>query len=66
MTGFSSIPTDALRKMWEDERDAILRKADATVCDYDRLLSMRKELDRRSGEPKQLVDINFANDYLTD
>lgn len=66
MNEYASMPTAVLNRMWELERDRLLRKKDAVVSDYDELLAMRTELDRRRDDPKPIVDVNFANDYLTD
>lgn len=66
MSGYASIPTERLQRMWERERDRLLEKGDAVVGDYDALLAMRSELDRRKGDPKPSADVNFADEYLTD
>ena len=66
MSGYASIPTARLQRMWERERDRLLEKEDSVVGDYDALLAMRSELDRRKGDPKPSADVNFADEYLTD
>ena len=40
--------------------------SELTVGDFDEIYDMRRELDRRKDEPKQIVDVNFSKDYLTD
>lgn len=54
--------------MWEDGVNAVKGKdpSELTVGDYDAILEMRRELDRRKDEPKPVVDVNFSKDYLTD
>lgn len=66
MNEYASIPTADLQDMWERERVRLSRMEDAVISDYDALLAMRTELDRRKDEPKPIVDVNFAGDYLTD
>ena len=66
MSSYADIPTPVLLGMWKAERDRLLGKRDAIIADYDDLLAMRSELDRRKDEPKPVVDVNFAGDYLTD
>ncbi len=66
MSGYASIPTARLQQMWERERDRLLGKKDAVIAEYDDLLAMRSELDRRKGDPKPSADVNFADEYLTD
>ena len=66
MNEYASIPTARLQRMWERERERLLRMKDAVVADYDSLLAMRKELDRRKDDPLPTADINFADEYLTD
>ena len=66
MSGYASIPTARLQKMWERERDRLLEKGDAVAGGYGALLAMRSELDRRKGDPKPSADVNFADKYLTD
>lgn len=63
---YRSLPTHILERMWEVERDRLAADKDAVVGDYDDLLAMRRELDRRKDEPKDIVDVNFSKDYLTD
>ena len=59
---YHDVPTSELTVMWERERARLLGKEDAVIADYDSLLAMRRELDKR----KPVVDVNFADDYLTD
>lgn len=66
MSGYALVSTARLQQMWERERDRLLEKGDAVIADYDDLLAMRSELDRRKGEPKPSADVNFADEYLTD
>lgn len=66
MNRYRDVPTAVLKAMWERERDRLSSMKDAVVGDYDELLAMRQELDRRRDEPKQIVDVNFSKDYLTD
>lgn len=46
---YRDVPTAELELMWSRERDRLLRTSDAVVGDYDELLAMRRELDRREG-----------------
>lgn len=62
---YSTISTSELVKMWEAERKHIALNDNRTIGDIANLLAMRKEIDRRNGEPKPVTDINFEN-YLTD
>lgn len=66
MNEYASIPTSKLQKMWEKERGRLAAMRDAVVADYDELLAMRSELDRRRDEPKPSAQVNFADEYLTD
>ena len=66
MNEYASVPTPVLQGMWERERDRLLEKEDAAIADYDALLAMRRELDRRKDDPKPSADVNFADEYLTD
>ena len=63
---YRTLPTHVLERMWEVERDRLAGDKDAVVGDYDDLLAMRTELERRKDEPKPIVDVNFSKDYLTD
>ena len=65
---YRTIPTVRLVQMWEDGVNAVKGKdpSELTVGDYDAILEMRRELDRRKDEPKPVVDVNFSKDYLTD
>lgn len=65
---YRSLPTPVLMERWERFRNGLrnLPPEERTVGDFDKLWEMRRELDRREDIPKPSVDINFANDYLTD
>lgn len=65
---YKSLPTPVLIERWERLRDGLMCTPpdDRTVGDMDALLGMRSEIERRVGEPKPGVDINFSSDYLTD
>ncbi len=65
---YRTIPTVRLVEMWLAGVNAVRGKdpAELTVGDYDAILEMRRELDRRKDEPKPVVDVNFSKDYLTD
>ena len=54
--------------MLADAREAVMSKepSERTWSDYDELYAMSRELDKRKDEPKQVVDVNFSKDYLTD
>lgn len=67
-TDYRTIPTFRLVEMWEAGVNAVKGKdpSELTVGDYDSIYEMRKEIDRRSDEPKVVVDVNFSKDYLTD
>lgn len=68
MGDYRTIPTVRLVEMWEAGVNAVRGKdpSELTVGDYDAIYEMRRELDRRNDEPKQIVDVNFSKDYLTD
>ena len=68
MGGYRTIPTSRLVEMWEEGVNAVKGRdpSELTVGEYSELYEMRKELDRRKDEPKQVVDVNFSKDYLTD
>jgi len=68
MRDFSGIPTSVLVRMLADAREAVMSKepSERTWSDYDELYAMSRELDKRKDEPKQVVDVNFSKDYLTD
>lgn len=66
MNEYASIPTSKLQKMWEKERERLAAMRDAVVADYDSLLAMRRELDRRKDDPFPTAEVNFADEYLTD
>lgn len=65
MTDIRSIPDAELGRRWRELRDALLalppesRGAD----DLQKLLAMRREIDRRTAPPS--VEVDFEN-YLTD
>ena len=65
---YRTIPTWRLVQMWEAGVNAVRGRdpSELTVGDYDAIFEMRRELDRRKDEPKQIVDVNFSKDYLTD
>ena len=65
---FRECPTATLMERWEVLRDklSVLPPSEWDEVDADALLEMRRELDRRKNEPKQIVYVNFAKDYLTD
>lgn len=65
---YRTIPTVRLVEMWERGVNAVKGKdpSELTVGDYDSIFEMRRELDRRKDERKPVVDVNFADDYLTD
>lgn len=66
MNRYADIPTSALKEMWSAERERVSHLQDACPSDFDELLAMRTELDRRAGEKKPIVNADFAGDYLTD
>ena len=68
MGDYRSIPTVRLVEMWMSGVNAVKGKdpSELTVGDFDEIYDMRRELDRRKDEPKQIVDVNFSKDYLTD
>lgn len=65
---YRSIPTARLYEMWLEGVNAVRGKdpSDLTIGDFDAIYDMRRELDKRKDEPKQVVDVNFSKDYLTD
>lgn len=65
---YRDCPTVTLIARWEALRDKLksLPQEDRDVSDLDALWEMRREIDRRRDVPKPKVDVNFANDYLTD
>lgn len=65
---YRTVPTCELVERWERLRDGLVSTPPdgRTVEDCDALYEMRRELDRRRDEPKRIVDVNFAKDYLTD
>ena len=65
---YRTIPTSELVEMWERGVEVVRGKSpsELTVGEMDVLYEMRRELDRRKDEPKQIVDVNFSKDYLTD
>ena len=65
---YRSIPTVRLVEMWEAGVSAVRGRdpSELTVGDFDSIYEMRRELDRRSGEGKPIVDVNFSDVYLTD
>lgn len=66
MNRYRDVPTAVLEGMWERERVRLSGMVGLRVRDYDELLAMRSELDRRKDEKKDVVDVNFSKDYLTD
>lgn len=66
MNRYRDVPTAVLEGMWERERIRLSGMVGLRVRDYDDLLAMRSELDRRKDEKKDVVDVNFSKDYLTD
>ena len=66
MNRYRDVPTAVLEGMWERERVRLSGMKGLKAMDYDDLLAMRSELDRRKDEKKEVVDVNFAKDYLTD
>lgn len=66
MNRYRDVPTAVLEGMWERERVRLSGMVGLRVRDYDDLLAMRSELDRRKDESNDVVDVNFAKDYLTD
>jgi len=65
MQNYRTIPTDELRKMWKDEAARLKAKKDAIIADYDDLIAMRKELDRREADSRPAAQVDFEN-YLSD
>ena len=65
MPNYRSIKTDELRKMLRDEAARLKAKKDAVIADYDELIAMRKELDRREGTSHPVAQVDIEN-YLTD
>lgn len=66
MNRYRDVPTAVLEGMWERERVRLSGMVGLRVRDYDDLLAMRSELDRRKDESNDVVDVNFSKDYLTD
>lgn len=66
MNRYRDVPTAVLEGMWERERVRLSGMKGLKAMDYDDLLAMRSELDRRKDEKKEVVDVNFSKDYLTD
>ena len=62
---YKSVTTPVLRQMWERLRASImsLPEEDREKEDYDALIAMRDELDRRSGG-KPIVEVDFEK-YVT-
>lgn len=62
---YKSLTTPVLRQMWERLRKRImsLPEEDREREDYEALIAMRDELDRRSGG-KPAIEFNFEN-YVT-
>lgn len=65
MQNYRTIPTDELRKMWKAEAARLKAKKDAIIADYDDLIAMRKELDRRDGGEHPAAQVDFET-YLSD
>ena len=63
---YKSITTPVLQKMWEREKARLEAKADAVISDYDDLLAMRRELDRRRGYGNPPASVDFSKEYTTD
>ena len=61
---YRSIKTPVLEKMWERERDRLMKKKDAVVGDYDELFMMRREIERRKGDKLPSADVDFES-YVT-
>ena len=66
MNRYRDVPTVVLEGMWERERVRLSGMVGLRTRDFDDLLAMRSELDRRRDEEKDVVDVNFSKDYLTD
>ncbi len=66
MNRYRDVPTVVLEVMWERERVRLSGMVGLRTRDFDDLLAMRSELDRRKDEKKDVVDVNFSKDYLTD
>lgn len=66
MNRYRDVPTAVLEGMWERERVRLSGMKGLKAMDYDDLLAMRSELDRRKDEKKEVVGVNFSKDYLTD
>lgn len=68
MGSYKTIPTVRLVEMWESGVNALKGRdpSELTIEDYCEIYDMRRELDRRRDEPKEVVDVNFCKDYLTD
>ena len=63
---YKSLTTPVLRKMWDKLRKHImsLPEEDREHEDYEALIAMRDELDRRSGGKPIIEDFNFEK-YVT-
>ena len=64
MGKYQRMSTPELRSLWEAERTRLLALP-SEERDYDALYAMRRELERRGGEPLPGVEVNY-DDYLTD
>ena len=65
---FRDCPTATLMERWACLRDklSVVPPSEWDEVEADALWEMRRELDRRNDEPKHVVYVNFAKDYLTD
>ena len=65
---YRGIPTLELVRMWESAIEAIRGRnpSELTASDYDSVYEMRRELDRRSGDGKPTVYVDFESGYVTD
>lgn len=68
MKDYKSLSLPELVKKWQKKRMKLAQTDDKNrkFEDIEELFAMRKEIDRRKGEKKPTVNINFADEYLTD
>ena len=68
MSNYKDISTSELEKMWNERRLSLKISSDPSVFrkGMDEVFAMRRELDRRLGEKKPSVDVNFEREYVTD
>lgn len=64
MGKYRSLSSPALRSLWEKERDR-LASIPESLRDYSSLYEMRRELERREGDPLPRLEVNYEG-YLTD